>query len=60
MLSTLFAVVGNTSILCAADIVHIVIGSLMLVTIGGMVLLDCFLVCVDFQLTCVFLVWCVV
>ena len=60
VLSTLFAVVGNTSILCTADIFHIVIGSLMLVTILAMVLLDCFLVCFDFQLTCVFLVWCVV
>ena len=60
VLGTLFAVVGYTSILCTADIVHIVIGSLMLVTVLAMVLLDCFLVCVDFQLTCVFLVWCLV
>ena len=51
VLGTLFAVVGYTSILCTADIVHIVIGSLMLVTVLAMVLLDCFLVCVDFQLT---------
>ena len=60
VLSTLFAVVGNSSILCTADIFHVVIGSLMLVTVLAMVLLDCFLVCFDFQLTCVFLVWCVV
>ena len=60
VLSTLFAVVGNTSILCTAGKLHIGIGSLMLVTVLAMVLLDCFLVCFDFQLTYVFLVWCFV
>ena len=58
VLSTLFAVVGNSSILCTADKLHIGIGSLMLVTVLAMVLLDCFLVCFDFQLACVFVVWC--
>ena len=57
VLGTLFAVVGNTSILCNANIFHVVKGSLMLVTVLAMVLLDCCLVCFDFQLTCVFLVW---
>ena len=47
-----------TIVACTADMVHIVIGGLMMLMIGVMLFLDSFLICYNIQLTGIFLTWC--
>ena len=45
------------TIVCTANLVHIVIGGLMIIIIGVMLFLDSFLICYNIQLTGIFLTW---